>query len=91
MSQTQQKDIYYWHRESRASNAEIDYVIQKGMNIVPIEVKSGIRGKMQSLRIFLNEREVEKGVRLSLDKFSSNVDFWNYPLYAISNLLINEG
>lgn len=91
LSQTQQKDIYYWHRESRASNAEIDYVIQKGMNIVPIEVKSGIRGKMQSLRIFLNEREVEKGVRLSLDKFSSNVDFWNYPLYAISNLLINEG
>jgi len=28
LSQTQKKDIYYWHRESRASNAEVDYVIQ---------------------------------------------------------------
>ncbi len=87
LSQAQKKDIYYWHRESRASNAEVDYVIQKGMDIIPIEVKSGVRGKMQSLRLFLMERKVKKGVRLSLDEFSIYADIWNYPLYAISNLV----
>ncbi|MCK4401256.1 ATP-binding protein [bacterium] len=87
LSQTQKKDIYYWHRESRASNAEVDYVIQKGMDIIPVEVKSGVSGKMQSLRLFLAERKVKKGVRLSLDKFSIHAGVWNYPLYAISNLV----
>lgn len=86
LPQAQKKDIYYWHRESRASNAEVDYVIQKGMDIIPIEVKSGIKGKMQSLRLFLTERKIKKGIRLSLDKFSIHGDIWNYPLYAISNL-----
>jgi len=87
LSRAQKKDIYYWHRESRASNAEVDYVIQKGMDIIPIEVKSGIRGKMQSLKLFLTERKVKKGVRLSLDEFSIHADIWNYSLYAISNLV----
>jgi len=81
------KDIYYWHRESRSSNAEVDYVIQKGADIIPIEVKSGVRGKMQSLRLFLTERKVKKGVKLSLDEFSIHANIWNYPLYAISSLV----
>ncbi len=85
-SQISQKDIYYWHRENRASNAEVDYLIQKGTEIIPIEVKSGIRGKMQSLRLFLSERKIKKGVRISLDKFSIQDNLWNYPLYAISSL-----
>jgi len=85
-SQTSQKDIYYWHRENRASNAEVDYVIQKGTEIIPIEVKSGVKGKMQSLRLFLSERKIKKGVRISLDKFSIQNNLWNYPLYAISSL-----
>ncbi|MCG2725922.1 MAG: ATP-binding protein [Elusimicrobia bacterium] len=87
LSRTQKKDIYYWHRESRASNAEVDYVIQKGMDIIPIEVKSGIKGKMQSLRLFLSERKIKKGVRLSLDNFSIHNGICNYPLYAVSNLV----
>ncbi|MFH1901617.1 MAG: ATP-binding protein [Candidatus Omnitrophota bacterium] len=86
LSQTSKKDIYYWHRESRASNAEVDYVIQKGMEIIPIEVKSGVKGKMQSLRLFLSERKIKKGVRVSLDKFSTCNNLWNYPLYKISSL-----
>ncbi len=85
-SETSQKDIYYWHRENRASNAEVDYVIQKGAEIIPIEVKSGVKGKMQSLRLFLSERKIKKGVRVSLDKFSIRDNLWSYPLYAVSSL-----
>lgn len=78
--------LYYWHKEKRASNAEIDYLIPCGSQIVPIEVKSGIRGKMQSMRIFMAEHNSEKGIRLSLENFAryGNIDI--YPLYAIKNI-----
>lgn len=79
--------LYYWHKEKRASNAEIDYLIPCGSQIVPIEVKSGIRGKMQSMRIFMAEHNSQKGIRLSLENFAryGNIDI--YPLYAIKNIL----
>ncbi|HMG11043.1 MAG TPA: AAA family ATPase [Mucilaginibacter sp.] len=43
-----QESLYFWHREAKSSNAEVDYVIQQQENIVPIEVKSGKKGSMQS-------------------------------------------
>jgi len=39
----QQEKLYYWHREARSSNAEVDYLLQKDDTIIPIEIKSGKR------------------------------------------------
>ncbi|MDR0812033.1 MAG: ATP-binding protein, partial [Paludibacter sp.] len=33
--------LYFWQRETRTSQAEVDYIIQSGTEIVPIEIKSG--------------------------------------------------
>jgi hypothetical protein len=38
------------------SQAEVDYVIELRNEFVPIKVKSGIKGNMQSLRIFMEEK-----------------------------------
>jgi predicted AAA+ superfamily ATPase len=80
-------ELYYWHRESRSSNAEVDFVLQTRRGIVPVEVKSGVRGAMQSMRIFLEERKLEKGVRVSSEPFGrvGNIDL--VPLYAAGTLL----
>jgi predicted AAA+ superfamily ATPase len=43
--------LYYWQREEKNAHVEVDYVLQKGYNIVPLEVKSGKQGKMQSYAI----------------------------------------
>jgi predicted AAA+ superfamily ATPase len=82
-----QVQLYYWHRESGKSNAEVDYVIQKNEKIIPIEVKSGTSGKMQSMNIFLEEKQSEYGVRTSLENFAQYDKIKVYPLYAIGNLL----
>ena len=74
--------LHYWHREARSSNAEVDYVIQHGESILPIEVKAGTKGQMQSIRIFMEERNIDKGVRLSLENFDSLGDIDILPLYA---------
>ena len=79
--------LYYWHKEKRASNAEVDYIIQHNDEILPIEVKSGIRGKMQSMRLFIAERNTRKGIRLSLENFAGYGDIDVYPLYAVNNIL----
>jgi predicted AAA+ superfamily ATPase len=83
---TNRPPLYYWHRESRASNAEIDYLIQRGKDIVPIEVKAGRKGQMQSMFIFLKERNLKSGIRVSLENFGryGNIDV--IPLYAIGGL-----
>jgi len=75
--------LYYWQREKNGSQAEIDYLIQKDNKIIPIEVKSGTTGKMQSLHLFMNEKQSEYGIRTSLENFGQYDKIRVYPLYAI--------
>ena len=83
-------EIYYWHREAKASCAEIDYVISKNNRVIPVEVKSGNEGKMYSMHLFLSEKKcAEKGLRIYSGDFSQNVDFDSIPLYAIEGWLKN--
>jgi len=79
--------LFYWQREQRGSQAEIDYLIEDGTNIVPIEVKAGTRGAMQSLYQFMTEKNVKKGVRVSLENFGKIDDVEIYPIYATSKIL----
>jgi len=82
-----QAKLYYWHREARSSNAEVDYLLQKDDTIIPIEIKSGKRGSMQSLFLFLKEKGLELGVRSSMENFSRYDKIEVYPLYALSNIV----
>ena len=81
-----QDGLYFWSREKPQSNAEIDYIVQKNGKIIPIEVKSGGTGKMQSMFLFLNEKKSEYGIRASLENFSVYDRIRVYPLYAVGNI-----
>ena len=83
----ERQHLYCWHREKKDSQAEVDFVVQIGGDIIPIEVKSGSKGSMQSMRIFLKEKNIKYGIRTSLENFSCYDDIHVYPLYAISNSL----
>ena len=80
------QQLYYWQRETRGSQAEIDYVIRSGTGILPIEVKSGTKGAMQSLRIFMEEKNIQTGVRCSLENFGLLPGIRIYPLYAAGQI-----
>jgi len=79
-------ELYYWHREERGADAEVDYVIQRGSSIVPVEVKAGVRGGMQSMRVFLKERGIQRGMRISLENFGRLADADILPLYAVHRI-----
>ena len=79
--------LYNWVRETKNSNAEVDYLVQENSKIIPVEVKSGTKGSMQSLHLFMNEKNSEYGIRTSLENFAEYGKIKVYPLYAIGNVL----
>ncbi len=44
--------LYYWSRDAKNSNAEIDYLIALEGEVYPVEVKDGPSGKLRSLHIY---------------------------------------
>jgi predicted AAA+ superfamily ATPase len=79
-------ELYCWVREKKNADAQIDFVIQCGETIVPVEVKSGKQGKMQSMWVFLEEKKLKEGIRISLENFAQYDKIKVYPLYAIGNI-----
>jgi len=59
--------LFYWVREEKSSAAEIDYIIQHGSSIIPIEVKAGSAGKLRSLHNFMALKNLKWAVRISAD------------------------
>ena len=80
-------ELYYWMREKHGSEAEVDYVVQNGFDIVPVEVKSGTKGAMQSMYQFLTEKKYAYGVRCSMENFGTYQNIKIYPIYAASRVV----
>ena len=74
------------------ANAEVDYVCVCGDEIIPIEVKAGGSGSMQSIRLFMAERNLANGIRTSLENFGVLQELDIVPLYAVGSriFLIND-
>ena len=80
--------LYYWHREAKNSEAEVDYLTQIGEEIVPIEVKASTKGSMKSMHMFMESKKAKHGIRLSLENYSSYNTILSKPLYAFPLKLI---
>lgn len=77
--------IFYWSNDSRRS--EIDFVIQHGEYVVPVEVRAVKNLKAKSLNNFIQEYKSKKSVRTSLADYKLNDNnLYDIPLYAISNI-----
>ncbi|MFY9341131.1 MAG: AAA family ATPase [Planctomycetota bacterium] len=60
----QEPALFTWVREAKNSNAELDYVIQVGALVVPVEVKAGAPGTLRSLHVMVAETGLDLGVRV---------------------------
>lgn len=47
-------NLLFWLREKNNANAEVDFIINHSGNLIPIEVKSGVAGRLRSLHQFIN-------------------------------------
>lgn len=92
--------LYYWLREGKQNNAEVDYVIEEGSAPLPIEVKSGASGTLKSLHQFVVAGKSNKGLRFDTNPPSiQHLQFQvpqndqlysfhleNLPLYAVESV-----
>jgi predicted AAA+ superfamily ATPase len=82
-----QPGLYYWAREARTSNAEVDYLVPFGSRIFPLEVKAGKSGALRSLHLFLEENKAPWGIRVSQLNRQNDNNLMSIPLYAMHSLL----
>lgn len=90
--------LYCWHREETGSSAEIDYVIQHGNKVIPIEIKACSTGSLKSLHFFMGLKKYPIALRINSDypnKTNVNVkDNWGnqikYTLLSIPFYLVGQ-
>ena len=82
----QKPELFYWDRETPSSTAELDYIINVGSKIFPIEVKSGVTGRLKSLKIFFEEKGCDFGIRVSERPLSFENGVLSVPLYMVSEI-----
>lgn len=81
-------ELYYWHREEKNSNAEVDFLFLKNGKVVPVEVKSGVKGGMKSLISFLRSHPHSSyGLKISNNTFAKQKDLEEIPLYGVDSWL----
>ncbi len=61
----QEPALYWWRRDKRGSEAELDYVHAAGARMVAVEVKSGAAGRLRSLHGFMAERADARALRIN--------------------------
>ena len=75
---------YYYGTES--ATFEQDFLIQKGMDAVPVEVKAESNIRSQSLKAFYEKFHPSTSVRFSLLNYKEQEWMVNIPLYAVCNM-----
>ncbi|MEN8245921.1 MAG: ATP-binding protein [Thermodesulfobacteriota bacterium] len=60
-------DLFYWLREGKTGNAEVDFVTSSGKIIIPIEVKAGKSGSIKSLQQFAIDKKANLACRFDLN------------------------
>lgn len=58
-------ELYYWNREKKSSQAEVDYLISCAGKVVPVEVKAGKTGSLKSLQVFVSEKKSPVAIRFN--------------------------
>lgn len=85
-----QAKLYYWHREAKNSNAEVDFIVLKNGEIIPIEVKSAHKGSMKSLHLFLESHPNSKfGLKIATGVFNQHENLIEIPMYALESWFKN--
>ena len=77
-------DVYYYTNDR--GSCEVDFVVDTGERIVPVEVKAEINLKAKSLKTYREKFSPEVAVRTSMADYKKEDWLVNLPLYAIDQI-----
>lgn len=79
---------FYW--AAKNATAELDFLLQQGSEVLPIEVKAGQNLRAKSLKASMRRFELDRGLRFSTLPPRSDGAVADWPLYAIGSRRVFE-
>jgi len=76
--------IYYFTNDR--NSCEVDFVMDTGSAVVPLEVKAEVNLQAKSLKVFLQKFSISMGIRCSMADFKEQEHLLNLPLYQMATL-----
>ena len=77
-------EVYYWSADR--AEAEVDFLVQRGTDITPIEVKAAENLQAKSLRSYRDKFAPSRCYRISLSSWREEAWLSNIPLYATARM-----
>lgn len=77
-------ETYYWTNDR--GNAEIDFVIDNGSDVIPIEVKAEANLKAKSLKTYCEKFQPKLSIRTSMADYKKEDWLLNLPLYTVKEV-----
>jgi predicted AAA+ superfamily ATPase len=77
-------DTYYWAHDNGA--AELDFIIDTGRYVVPLEVKAESNLRAKSLKVYYEKFKPELSIRTSMADYRQEAWLLNLPLWAIESV-----
>ena len=79
-------DISVYYYTNDRSSAEIDFLIDNGETVIPVEVKAEVNLKAKSLKTYYEKYQPKISVRTSMADYKKEDWLVNLPLYAVSEI-----
>lgn len=77
-------NTYYWTADR--GTAEVDFVIDNGDDVFPVEVKAEINLQAKSLKVYQEKFHPMKSIRTSMADYRDEGWLLNLPLWALENI-----
>lgn len=77
-------NVYYYTNDR--GSCEVDFIIDNGEQIVPVEVKAEVNLKAKSLKTYREKFNPEISVRTSMADYKKENGLVNLPLYAVEKI-----
>ncbi|WP_240839077.1 ATP-binding protein [Acidaminobacter sp. JC074] len=72
--------LYYWRS---GNTAEIDFLINVGGHIIPVEVKASTNTKSKALKVYIEKYNPNYAIKISAKNFGFSNGIKSVPLYAV--------
>lgn len=77
-------NIYYWTAER--GTAEVDFVIENGSDVIPVEAKAEVNLQAKSLKVYRDKFQPKLSIRTSMMDYKKEDWLLNLPLWAVERL-----
>ena len=77
---------FYWSADGKNAKGEIDFLIERGGRVLPIEVKAAKNVAGESLANFCRANKIDKAIRFSLRGYEDQGWLTNVPLYSVGRI-----